>query len=58
LQSREQSVAADSKKLNNAELEEIVLYAGHVVAALRIHGKTVATLGDSGVRLKAGDETR
>jgi len=41
------SVSANAEKLDQAKLEEIVLCAGHVVAALRIHGKTVAALGNS-----------
>ena len=38
-------VSPHAEKLDDAKLEEIVLCAGHVVAALRIHSKTVAPLG-------------
>src|SRR5580692_1025746 len=52
-----ETVSSNSKKLNNAELEEIVLCAGHVIAALWIHGKTVAAFGIGRVQLKAGYKT-
>lgn len=53
-----QGVSANSEKLDDTELEEIVLRAGDVVAALGIHRETEATLRLGCVRLKPGYKTR